>query len=116
MPINWVRFSLPDVTSSIASNALWRDTYPNLLTVCQIALVQCSSNAICERGFSARTLIKTKLRNRMEIRSLDALMKINIEGPQNLSDDEFEESMALWAAKAHRHLFTSQGICSLILQ
>ncbi|MCO5554944.1 hypothetical protein L7F22_008483 [Adiantum nelumboides] len=104
--IDWVRFSLPDVASAIACNATWRDSYPNILTVCQIALVQCSSNAICERGFSTRTLIKTKLRNSMEIRSLDALMKIAIEGPFKLCDAELEESIVLWGAKAHRHLYT----------
>ncbi|MCO5586280.1 hypothetical protein L7F22_040219 [Adiantum nelumboides] len=114
--IDWVRFSLPDVASAIACNATWRDSYPNILTVCQIALVQCSSNAICERGFSTRTLIKTKLRNSMEIRSLDALMKIAIEGPFKLCDAELEESIVLWGAKAHRHLYTVQGICSLIMQ
>ncbi|MCO5579868.1 hypothetical protein L7F22_033730 [Adiantum nelumboides] len=114
--ISWVRFSLPDVAAAIACNATWRDSYPNILTICQIDLVQCSSTAICERGFSARTRIKTKLRNSMELQSLDALMKINIEGPSKLTETELEESIVLWGAKAHRHLFTSQGICSLILQ
>ncbi|MCO5578403.1 hypothetical protein L7F22_032244 [Adiantum nelumboides] len=32
---DWVRFSLPDVASAIACNATWRDSYPNILTVCQ---------------------------------------------------------------------------------
>ncbi|MCO5576924.1 hypothetical protein L7F22_030745 [Adiantum nelumboides] len=114
--ISWVQFSLPDVAAAIACNATWRDLYPNILTVRQIGLVQCSSNAICERGFSARTRIKMKLRNSMELQSLDALMKINIEGPSKLTETELEESIVLWGAKAHRHLFTSQGICSLILQ
>ncbi|MCO5559835.1 hypothetical protein L7F22_013439 [Adiantum nelumboides] len=79
-----------------------------------IGLVQCSSNAICERGFSARTRIKTKLRNSMELQSLDALMKINIEGPSKLTETELEESIVLWGAKAHRHLFTSQGLIRLL--
>ncbi|MCO5571262.1 hypothetical protein L7F22_024999, partial [Adiantum nelumboides] len=108
--ISWVRFSLPDVAAAIACNATWRDSYPNILTVCQIGLVQCSSNAICERGFSARTRIKTKLRNSMKFQSLDALTKINIEGPSKLTETELEESIVLWGAKAHRHLFTSQGL------
>ncbi|KAI5075082.1 hypothetical protein GOP47_0009158 [Adiantum capillus-veneris] len=38
--IRWVRFSLPDVATAIACNATWRDSYPNILIVCQIALVQ----------------------------------------------------------------------------
>ncbi|MCO5615124.1 hypothetical protein L7F22_069413 [Adiantum nelumboides] len=108
-PKDFVRYSLTEVTSCIASNVMWRDEYPNLLTLCQVALVQCSSIAMCERGFSARTIIKSNIRNRLEIKSLDALMKIAIEGPPTLSKDELLESIEMWSEKAHRHLFTSQA-------
>ncbi|MCO5576493.1 hypothetical protein L7F22_030303 [Adiantum nelumboides] len=119
-PKDFVRYSLTEVTSCIASNVMWRDEYPNLLTLCQVALVQCSSIAMCERGFSARTIIKSNIRNRLEIKSLDALMKIAIEGPPTLSEDELLESIEMWSEKAHRHLFTSQvldvvGLAAVIL-
>lgn len=111
--MEWVRYSLGDVASTIGSNAMWKESYPNLLSICQIALVQCCSIALCERGFSTRTTIKTKWRNRLEIASLDALLKIVLEGP-DIEDAEFNDSMTLWSEEAHRHIFTSSGICALV--
>ncbi|MCO5564367.1 hypothetical protein L7F22_018027 [Adiantum nelumboides] len=76
--INFSKMSLVEVSSLLANNVTWKDMYPNILKVSQIALVQCCSIAICKRGFSARTKIKTKWHNRLEIESLNALMTIAI--------------------------------------
>ena len=68
-------------------------------------MVQCCSSAICECGFSARTKIKTKWRNRMEIESLDNLLRIAIEIWDQM---DFSKAMELWKSKANRHLLPEE--------
>ncbi|MCO5558284.1 hypothetical protein L7F22_011863 [Adiantum nelumboides] len=105
--IDVAKMSLIEVASLLANNVCWKDAYPNLLKVAEIALVQCCSTAICERGFSARTKIKNKWRNRMETESLDALMRICIEGQVEM---DFSIAMEIWKSISKRHLFTTEGI------
>ena len=100
----FAHMSLVDITAVIACNEAYKEMYPNILCIAQVALVQCCSIAICERGFSARTRIKTKWRNRMEIESLNALLTIILEGPEEM---DFTDAATLWKNDAHyRHLFT----------
>ena len=55
-----------------------------------IRLVCHLNTACCERGFSRMGLIKSALRNRLYIETLDALMTIGLIGPMfvNILDDE----------------------------
>ena len=108
--VDFAKMSLVETMSLLANNNMWKDAFPNILRVGQIALVQCCSSAICERGFSARTKIKTKWRNRMEIESLDDLLRIAIEGWDQM---DFSKAMELWKSKANRHLFTQGGMESI---
>ena len=48
----------------------------------------------------------------MEIESLDALLKIAIEGGDQM---DFSKAMELWKCKANRHLFTQEGMDSIDL-
>ncbi|KAI5071611.1 hypothetical protein GOP47_0013862 [Adiantum capillus-veneris] len=105
--IDFAKMSLIEVASLLANNDTWKDMYPNVLKVAQVALVQCCSIAICERGFSARTKIKTKWRNRMETEILDALMRIAIEGQ---ADMDFSSAIEMWKNLAKRHLFAPEGL------
>ena len=50
------------------------------------------STAECERQFSSMNRIKTSLHNRLSDDSLQALMKINYDGP---SDDDFDPGEAI---------------------
>ena len=59
--------------------------------------------ADCERDFSQLKLIKTILRNRMSETTLDALMRITVEGPK-LQDFPFQRAVKLWAEKKSRRL------------
>ncbi|KAH7352083.1 hypothetical protein KP509_19G029200 [Ceratopteris richardii] len=104
--VDFAKMSLIEVASMLANNSTWNYAYPNILKVIQIALVQCCSIAICERGFSARTQIKSKWRNRLDIESLNALMTIVIEGKE---DYDFSNAMELWKAETNRHLSTQGG-------
>ena len=56
---------------------------------------------MCERGFSQMKLIKSALRNRLYIETLDALMTISLVGPdyvsnQDLDDGIFKEALSEW--------------------
>ncbi|KAH7373883.1 hypothetical protein KP509_17G078700 [Ceratopteris richardii] len=104
--VDFAKTSLIEVASMLENNSIWKYAYPNILKVIQIALVQCCNIAICERGFSARTHIKSKWRNRLDIESLDALMTIVIEGKE---DYDFSNAMELWKAETNRNLVT-QGV------
>ncbi|MCO5549887.1 hypothetical protein L7F22_003361 [Adiantum nelumboides] len=105
--IDFAKMSLIEVASLLANNVCWKDVYPNLLKIVEIALVQCCSTAICERGFSACTKIKNKWRNRMETESLDALIRICIEGQAQI---DFSNAMEIWKSISKRHLFATEGI------
>lgn len=99
-----------EATSLLANNDTWMDAFPNVLKIAQIALVQCCSNEMCERGFSAHTKIKTKWRNRLEIQNLNALMTIAIEVKDNM---DFSNAMVLWKDMENRHLFTQVGVSTI---
>ena len=67
--------------------------FPELLKLAVLCLVTPLSTATCERGFTTQNRIKTKLRNRLQSKRLDILLRISEEGP-NISDFNFEQSVA----------------------
>ncbi|KAH8077541.1 4-(cytidine 5'-diphospho)-2-C-methyl-D-erythritol kinase [Aureococcus anophagefferens] len=64
------------------------------------------STVCCERGFSTMAWVKSKLRNRMSIIMLDALMMIILNGPDMSDaaavDDLIEKAYDFWAKQAKR--------------
>ena len=48
--------------------------YPNLLVLAELAHVQCVSTVTCDRAYSVENLIKTKVRNRLDSKNLDAML------------------------------------------
>ena len=71
----------------ITWNHVLQAWYPNLFILAELAHVQCVSTATCERAFSVQNLIKTKVRNRLGTRNLDAMLRIALEGPDEGVDD-----------------------------
>ena len=69
--------------------------FKNILVLVDLMLTLSPSTAECERQFSSMNRIKTALRNRLSNDSLQALMKINCDGP---SDNDFdpEEAINKW--------------------
>lgn len=60
------------VLKILSTEEPYKDSYPNLLLLLQIAVVQPLNTAACERGFSCQNDIKTRNRSRLTIGSLDA--------------------------------------------
>ena len=65
--------------------------FPNLHKLATICLSTPISTASAERNFSDMKLIKNRLRNRLTELSLSNLMKIVIESPEKLTDNDLEE-------------------------
>jgi hypothetical protein len=61
--------------------------YLNLLILAELAHVQCVSTVTCEHAFSVQKLIKTKVRNRLGSKNLNAMLRIALEGPDEEVDD-----------------------------
>ncbi|MCO5561009.1 hypothetical protein L7F22_014630 [Adiantum nelumboides] len=105
-PFEWEDRSLRDTWVSIARNPTTRAKYPMLLILAHLSMLQCASTTSCERGFSIQNIIKSKLRNALTTRSMDALMRISMEGP-NVEDFDFSKSIDMWrnTAKTSRHIY-----------
>jgi hypothetical protein len=54
--------------------------YPNLLILAELVHVQCVSTMTCERAFTVHNLIKTKVRNRLGSKNLEAMLQTALEG------------------------------------
>jgi hypothetical protein len=58
--------------------------------------VQCVSTTTCEHAFSVQNLIKTKVRNRLGSKNLDAMLRIALEGLDEKVDDIIGDAIPLW--------------------
>ena len=71
------------------------EMYPQISHLLSILVILPVSSVPCERGFSAANRIKTKLRNRLMVQSLDILLRISIEGPP-IEQFDFTRGLALY--------------------
>jgi len=73
-------------------------TYPLICAFIKLFLTLPASTAEVEQGFSFQNLIKSKLRNRLNLGSLDALMRLRLLGPpaDQVQTFEIDEMMMRW--------------------
>ena len=64
--------------------------FPNILILLELAILCPIGNATVERLFSFLKLVKTKLRNQMGDGTLDSLLRIKVEGKEELEDHDLE--------------------------
>ena len=86
----------------LTSNAMLTTMFPNLSTLANICLTIPVTTAAVERSFSQMKLIKTRLRSRIGEKSLSYLMKIAIESPESLSEDDLDSIIEIWKRKPRR--------------
>jgi hypothetical protein len=88
-----------EVISKLCCDSSWAAIYPNMSTLAKICRVVPIQTADVERTFSQLKLIKTRVRNRMNEKTLDSLLRIAIEGPP-ISEFPVTETVKLWATKS----------------
>ena len=64
---------------------------------CSLRIVACHHNFhSAERALSVRSLIKTKVRNMLGSKNLDAMLQIALEGSDEGVDDIIGDALPLW--------------------
>ena len=81
-----------------------KEVYPQLSLLSEIYLCAPISTATVEREFSTTNRILTDLRNRLTTEHVDQLMRISIEGPEELSAEMKEKVIDCWKLKKQRRL------------
>jgi hypothetical protein len=77
--------------------------YPNVSLLVKISLIIPLSNANVERIFSQTKLIKSKLRNKMNLDTLDDHLMILLNGPE-IEEFNFEKAYECWENKKNRRI------------
>jgi hypothetical protein len=92
----WREKTFTDLWSMINWNASLQSKYANLRVLADIARVQCISTAQCECVFSIQNCIKSKVRNKLQTKHLESIMRVAIEGPRDDIEYILGEAQALW--------------------
>ena len=82
--------------------------FPNFINIVQILTLYPCSNACVERGFSTMPRVKTDYRNRLEVETLDHLMRISIERPESICFDS-KKSVDSFFSRPRRPNVASYG-------
>ena len=100
-----------EVIQDLCTNSTTATIFPNMSRLAKICRVIPVHTADVERTFSQLKLIKTPIRNRMQEKTLDSLLRIAIEGPP-LQSFPVDEAVTLWASKKNRGGYII-NLCSL---
>jgi len=76
---------------------------PDVCKVLVLISVCPASGAVVERGFSLMNLIMNDMRSSMNIRTLDAMMRIHYNG-SDLSDTDADEIIDVWKRRGTRRI------------
>ncbi|PKB97842.1 hypothetical protein RhiirA5_432413 [Rhizophagus irregularis] len=79
------------------------DTFPNIIQLLGIVYFIPFSSVDCERGFSKQNLIKTNLRNSLNIETLHFLMMVGLE-EKDLFEFDFTRAIQIWNNECKRRI------------
>jgi hypothetical protein len=71
-------------------------TVPQPPYSCRLSSCAIVSTTTCECAFGVHKLIKTKFRNKLGSKNLDAMLRIALEGPDEEVDDIIGDAIPLW--------------------
>lgn len=74
--------SVSELYNRLFTHSNLEETMKNILMLVEIVLCIPVSSAICERGFSTMARVKSDWRSRLDVKMLNCLMAISIQGPQ----------------------------------
>ncbi|KAK3091876.1 hypothetical protein FSP39_023354 [Pinctada imbricata] len=85
---------------------------PNIGKLVKIALSLPVSSADCERGFAKYNLVKTELKNKLQVESVNVLMKITVDTPgiDQMDSFDFKRAFDIWLKQKERR-FMKQIKC-----
>ncbi|CAG8458076.1 8780_t:CDS:2 [Scutellospora calospora] len=92
---NFQNFKLYEAWQNIFKIENFKILYPNISILASLLLILPLSNAYVERVFSYQNNIKTKLRNRIQLETLNDLLIISLNGP-SIELFDFEKAYNYW--------------------
>ena len=101
---NCAEMSLGQIITDLSIDTTKGRIFPNMTTLAKICRVIPIHIANVERTFLQLKLIKTRVRNRMNENTLDALLRIEIEGPADVHDFPVGKVVELWSKKKNRRI------------
>ena len=96
--------SAQDMTATVVASESQCLMFPNVVKLLRIYQVIPLTTATVERSFSTLKMVKTNLRNRLKDSMLNWCMRIAIEGPDSLSDEDIAAIIQIWKEKRTRRL------------
>ena len=92
---NYISFEFVEGWEIIFRTTQFVIQYPNLTQIIHLSLIIPLSNGNVECIFSQQNLIKTKLRNQMQLNTLNSHLMIVMNGP-SLDQFDFEKAYNVW--------------------
>jgi hypothetical protein len=81
---------------------------PDLITLFHVMMVIVSATAVVERGFSMHKIIKSKLRSRLKVVTMDSLLRVKFLGPKDVAEFDYEKASNVYhTTSADKMLMTS---------
>ena len=99
---NQPREDIKEQLKELSTNSMMQTMFPNLSILANVCLTIPVGTASVERSFSHMKMVKSRLRNRLGEANLSYLMKIALESPEALSDEELEQIVTVWTRKPRR--------------
>ena len=98
---NQPREDIKEQLKELSTNSMMQTMFPNLSILANVCLTIPVGTASVEGSFSHMKMVKSRLRNRLGEANL-SLMKITLESPEALSDEELEQIVTVWTRKPRR--------------
>ena len=92
-----------------SSNLEWLTNWPNLHNFGKKIILIPSSTTICERGFSKQNAIKSHLRNKLNLKTVDALMHVSLSGLE-VDARDWTTNFNIWRNMCDQRILTLHWI------
>ena len=99
---NQLREDFKEQLKELSTNSMMQTMLPNFSIPANVCLTIPVGTVSVERSFSHMKMVKSRLRNRLGEANLSYLMKIVLESPEALADEELEQIVTVWTRKPGR--------------
>ena len=98
---NQPREDIKEQLKELSTNSMMQTMFPNLSILANVCLTIPVGTASVERSFSHMKMVKVSSEKSTST-NLSYLMKIALESPEALSDEELEQIVTVWTRKPRR--------------